>query len=125
MPEEPSGFLVHDRRSMQKTEIIEKPTKNILVIDDDKLVLKTIAKYLKNCGYLVTIASSGLEALDKIDTLPGIPDLIISDIRMPGISGIETLRQIRERIRNNNKTINVSNNNYNNYNINCNRMNNH
>ena len=97
--------MVYDRGSMQKTEIIEKPTKNILVIDDDKLVLKTLAKYLKNCGYSVTTASSGLEALDKIDKSPGIPDLIISDIRMPGISGIETLRQIRERIRNNNKTI--------------------
>lgn len=90
---------------MLKTEIIENQTKNILLIDDDKLVLKTLAKYLKNCGYSVTIASSGLEALDKIEAAPGIPDLIISDIRMPGISGIETLRQIRERIRNNNKTI--------------------
>lgn len=90
---------------MLKTEIIEKSTKNILVIDDDKLVLKTLAKYLKNCGYSVTIASSGLEALDKIDTSPGIPDLIISDIRMPGMSGIETLRQIQGRVGEHNKTV--------------------
>ena len=90
---------------MLKTEVMEKPAKNILVIDDDKLVLKTLAKYLKNCGYSVTVASSGLEALDKIDISPEVPDLIISDVRMPGINGIETLRKIQGRIRSNNKTI--------------------
>lgn len=68
--------------------------KKILVIDDDPLVIKTIDKYLKSQGYNIEIAQSGPEALEK--TEKSNFDLIISDIRMPGMDGIETLKRIRE-----------------------------
>ena len=68
--------------------------KNILVIDDDPLVLKTLTKYLKLCGYSVTKASSGAEALDSVKASKF--DLIICDVRMSVMSGVETLRKIRE-----------------------------
>jgi len=69
--------------------------KKILVIDDDAIVSRTLKMLLHKSGYDVTIADSGRKALDiiKEDKF----DLIVSDIRMPGMSGIETLRKLREK----------------------------
>lgn len=71
--------------------------KKILVIDDDHLVVKTIGKLLENEGYVVTTSESGQEALlvlekDEID-------LIISDIRMPGMNGVETMTVMNDYFR--------------------------
>ncbi len=69
-------------------------SKKILIIDDDYLVLKTIDKYLKSYGYSIETAQSGVQAIEKIKK--EIFDLIISDIRMPGMDGVETLKKISE-----------------------------
>src|SRR5437867_1625484 len=64
----------------------------ILVVDDEQVVHRTIRRNLR--GFEITDAYSGEEAL----TLLGEPfDLVISDIRMPGMSGIELLQEIRKR----------------------------
>lgn len=68
--------------------------KKILVIDDDQLVIKTLARYLKTCGYTAEVVSSGEEAVKKAESNPY--DLVIADIRMPGMDGIETIKKIRE-----------------------------
>jgi len=68
--------------------------KRILIIDDDQLVIKSLSRYLKSRGYEVTTAENGEEALKEVDSANF--DLIISDIRMPGMNGIETLRNIRK-----------------------------
>jgi CheY-like chemotaxis protein len=60
--------------------------KNILIIDDEELITKTLLKLLKNTGYAPTIAKSGAEAVEKVKQTDF--DLIISDIRMPGMDGI-------------------------------------
>lgn len=75
--------------------------KKILVIDDDQLVIKSIKKYLSGYGYGVETAQSGIEALEK--TKKSTFNLIISDIRMPGMDGIQTLKKIRESSVNYNK----------------------
>jgi excisionase family DNA binding protein len=76
-------------------QTINQPSpKRIMVIDDDKLVLKTVAKLLKSHGYSVEPAESGEEALSRIGAEKF--DLIITDVRMPGMSGIETLKRIRQ-----------------------------
>lgn len=64
-------------------------SQKILVIDDDHLVVKTIGKLLEAEGYEVITSESGQEALTIIenDSL----DLVISDIRMPGMNGVETI----------------------------------
>jgi CheY-like chemotaxis protein/SAM-dependent methyltransferase len=77
--------------------------KNILLVDDDRLVLRTLSKYLKGCGYLVMTAESGFEALEKIEGENF--DLYICDIRMPGMSGIETLQKIRLHKKSKEKSI--------------------
>lgn len=69
-------------------------TKFVLLIDDDELVLKTLARFLKTYGYNVEPAQSGEEALKKIEKASF--DLVITDIRMPGVDGIETIKRIRE-----------------------------
>ena len=68
---------------------------HILLVDDDRLVLATLAKGLENSGYLVTTAESGEQALQQAAETPF--DLAILDICMPGLSGIETARMLREQ----------------------------
>ena len=68
--------------------------KKILIIDDDILVIKSLSKYLKTYGYLIETALNSQEAIDKSEKTNF--DLIISDVRMPGMDGIETLKTIRD-----------------------------
>lgn len=71
--------------------------KNILLIDDEQLVLKSLARLLKSYRYEVTLADSCAAALEKIKDADF--DLIISDVRMPGTDGIETIKQIRAYLK--------------------------
>jgi len=68
---------------------------HILIVDDDRLVLSGLAAGLEMFGYTVTKASSGEEALAMLDTVK--PDLVVMDACLPGISGIETAKQIQQR----------------------------
>lgn len=69
----------------------------ILVVDDDEDNLALVSGMLEYEGYRVERASSGEEALDKLGSIS--PDLILLDINMPGISGIDTLKRVRLRGR--------------------------
>lgn len=65
----------------------------ILIVDDDQSVLATVPKILEHYGYTVCEAKNGAEAIEKCQEYQ--PHLAILDINMPGISGIETARQIQ------------------------------
>ena len=67
--------------------------KRIMVIDDDKLVRDSIQKVLLREGYEPVLTASAFEALDKVQCEK--VDLIISDIRMPGMDGVSAIREIR------------------------------
>jgi CheY-like chemotaxis protein len=67
----------------------------VLVVDDDPLVLETSALVLKEHGYEVRTALDGFEAL--VELRRAKPDLIISDLRMPNMSGFELLSIVRRR----------------------------
>lgn len=69
----------------------------ILVIDDDKLVLMTLKRLLAKEGYKITTATSGMIALKQIENEEF--DLILSDIKMPEMDGVETVRKIREYLK--------------------------
>lgn len=68
---------------------------SILVIDDEPVNLQVLINQLNVHGYAVKTALSGEEALDLI-TNEGQPDLIILDVMMPGMSGFDVCRKIRE-----------------------------
>ncbi|MCM1189447.1 MAG: response regulator transcription factor [bacterium] len=67
----------------------------ILMIDDDKDLLKMLRKYFEMKKYEVVTAENGAEGLDKIKVQP---DLILLDVNMPGADGIEVCRRIRDKV---------------------------
>lgn len=68
-------------------------SKRLLVIDDEPNLLRAVAACLRAEGYDVTTARSGREALVKLASV--VPDLIVSDIRMPGMDGYQLAGHIR------------------------------
>ncbi|HSF16579.1 MAG TPA: sigma-54 dependent transcriptional regulator [Vicinamibacteria bacterium] len=68
--------------------------KSILVIDDNRLIRQTFKSHLTSEGFDVDLAADGIEGVDAFKRIE--PDLVILDIHLPGIQGIEVLKQIRE-----------------------------
>ena len=72
----------------------EEPA-HVLVVDDESAIRYSFTKTLQRIGYQVDSAASGEEALDLIDKSQY--EVILTDIRMPGISGVDLLSHIREK----------------------------
>ncbi len=70
--------------------------KTILLVDDDENVRLLCERGLRNEGYITSSVSSGAEALQFINKHPHV-DLIILDIKMPSLDGIEVLKRIRAK----------------------------
>ena len=68
----------------------------ILLVDDDALLRRSLAYNLEQHGFEVTTAESGEDALSLARTNP--PDLVLLDIGLPGIDGLEALRLIKEKL---------------------------
>lgn len=67
---------------------------HLLVVDDDPRITELVRRIFAYEGYSVAIAASGQEALDR--TLERPPDLIVLDIMLPGLDGLEVARRLRE-----------------------------
>ncbi len=67
--------------------------RKILVVDDEAVLVETIAYNLEQSGYQVVTANDGVSALEAVHL--EIPDLIVLDVMLPGIDGLEVCRQIR------------------------------
>ena len=80
--------------------------KSILVIDDESLILNFLSNLLTRKGYLVDTAESGKEGIKKIDENKYA--LIITDIEMPGISGNEVIRYLRNGKKSSTPVIGIS-----------------
>ncbi len=68
---------------------------HILVVDDEGAIRYSISKTLQRIGYQVSAAGSGEEALELMSTQ--VFDVVLTDIRMPGLTGVELLARIKER----------------------------
>jgi DNA-binding NarL/FixJ family response regulator len=68
-------------------------SKRLLVVDDEPNLLRAVAACLKTGGYEVSTARSGREALMQLAET--VPDLVVSDVRMPGMDGYQLARQVR------------------------------
>ncbi|WP_029001438.1 response regulator [Azohydromonas australica] len=72
----------------------------ILVVDDEVSNAEVLALILHEEGFLVTVASDGRQALERIEQ--AAPDLLITDYMMPGMSGVELARAVRQLPRHRN-----------------------
>lgn len=67
----------------------------LLIVDDDRDIRTMLKDFFELSGYSVSLARTGLEALDQ---LKGNPDLILLDINMPEMDGIEVCKRIRNQV---------------------------
>lgn len=67
----------------------------VLIVEDDKLVLETTAAIVRSFGFSVRTAEDGFIALQILREV--LPDIILADLRMPGMSGFELLSIVRRR----------------------------
>jgi two-component system, response regulator, stage 0 sporulation protein F len=68
---------------------------HLLIVDDDDTVRASLGDALRMDGLRVSEAADGQEALDRL--AGDAVDLVLSDVRMPGLDGLELLRRLRER----------------------------
>ena len=66
----------------------------VLVVDDDPTVAHVVSRYLRNAGFAVQVVADGQLALDAFRADP--PDLVVLDLMLPSVDGLEVLRQVRE-----------------------------
>ncbi|WP_322488646.1 response regulator [Chloroflexus sp.] len=69
----------------------------IFIIDDDLGLQSILSFALRNAGYEVVLARDGLEGLRMLENLS--PSLVLSDIMMPNMDGVETFQRIKERLQ--------------------------
>lgn len=70
--------------------------KTVLVVDDEDVTRQTITKMLEAGGFTVLTASSGADALDRLDEQSDEIDMVLSDNTMPGMTGIDLAYHIRD-----------------------------
>lgn len=73
---------------------MHKVSATLLIIDDDEVVRESLAAYLEDSSFKVLQATNGLQGLQIFESEQ--PDLVICDLRMPQIDGLELIRRIRE-----------------------------
>ncbi|MDQ3592131.1 MAG: response regulator transcription factor [Actinomycetota bacterium] len=69
--------------------------RRILVVDDDATVSEVVVAYLQRAGFEVERATDGEQALELAELRP--PDLVVLDLMLPGVDGLEVCRRLRER----------------------------
>jgi len=70
---------------------------SILLVDDETAFLDAMKRRLSKRGFMVETAESGLDAMDLLEDRHDGIEVVILDVKMPGIDGIETLREIKRK----------------------------
>jgi CheY-like chemotaxis protein len=94
-----SNFQVVPISEAPKTDVVvydKKPQPLVLVVDDERVIADTLSMILSKCGFTTMTAYDGTSALQLANAAP--PDLIITDVMMPGMTGIELAITISKTI---------------------------
>src|SRR5215216_6111064 len=83
------------RRRRPEARRLPGNQQTILVVEDEASIASFVALYLKNAGYGVKRAATGAEALSHV--AQARPDLIVLDLMLPDIDGVDVCRRIRQR----------------------------
>jgi two-component system cell cycle sensor histidine kinase/response regulator CckA len=67
----------------------------VLVVDDDRMVLEVAQAALERAGWSVAITDNGTDALKEFESRPGAIAVVVSDISMPGMDGLELVARLR------------------------------
>jgi DNA-binding response OmpR family regulator len=70
---------------------------SVLVVDDEPTIAEVVSRYLERAGYDTRVAADGLAAIDAATARR--PDLVVLDLMLPGIDGLEVMRRLREQDR--------------------------
>jgi two-component system OmpR family response regulator len=73
------------------------PEVHLLVVEDDGEMRQLVARLLREAGFRVSVARDGREMWEVMDSPAGAPDLLLLDVMLPGASGLDLLRRLRER----------------------------
>ncbi|MDX6691566.1 MAG: hypothetical protein QOG15_3023 [Solirubrobacteraceae bacterium] len=86
--------LASSRQSVHDPWMSEQPRGRVLVVDDEPTIAEIVARYLERSHYETRIAADGHAALAHASTWH--PDLVVLDLMLPGIDGLEVMRLLRE-----------------------------
>src|SRR5579864_8798146 len=88
-----SGAVAAASEPMENTSARTRP--RLLVVDDEEAIREVTSAMLAEQGYEILTAEDGLQALELLPQF--CPDLVVTDLRMPRMSGFELLKVMRER----------------------------
>jgi len=74
----------------------EKHTRTILVVDDEPMVVEVVERYLLREGFRVVTATNGDQALAAACDPTALPDLVVLDVMLPGIQGVDVCQRLRD-----------------------------
>jgi CheY-like chemotaxis protein len=92
-PPVPSASAIHGIVGRKRTHVSSNSVPHVFVVDDEQVIASSLAAILKLHGYAATAFTSAREALAAAQSKA--PDLLISDVLMPGLSGVDLAIQIR------------------------------
>lgn len=80
--------------AVRKTKPEEAASRTILLVDDDRIMLSVLEEMILQMGFSVALAENGEQAMARLKSKSPLPDMVLLDREMPGISGMEIIRQM-------------------------------
>jgi CheY-like chemotaxis protein len=92
----PSPELIHDINTIHFQKKSNNESSTILIVDDEAINRKVLKNYMQLENYQILECRNGMEALRSVEE-DGVPDLILLDVMMPGMSGYEVAHTLRQK----------------------------